>query len=284
MTITTSLGSGLRVLAYHAVGNAELFDEQISYLAQAFNPIRAEEAARGLKRRSQRPPVWVTLDDGDPSLVDVALDVLTRHGIEATAFVCPAVIGTSEPFWWEVVEAAAAESIEIEGLRVDPTTVAWLKTVADRDRRYFVRAARESVETRTGFSLVRPQITRPQLRRWVDAGHAIGNHTWDHPLLDMCDDQEQLHQVNAAHEWLVDELRSDVKLFAYPNGNSTATTERRLQSLGYQVAALFDHRVHKGSNPLQMSRIRVNATDPLEEFKARVSGIHPAVHRTLNRQ
>ena len=68
-------------------------------------------------------------------------------------------------------------------------------------------------------------------------------------------------------------------LFAYSNGNWTTEAEHLLVELGYESAVLFDHRVAHPGNPLRLSRTRVNADDDMDTFRARVSGIHPAIHR-----
>ena len=90
-------------------------------------------------------------------------------------------------------------------------------------------------------------------------------------------------ESDSAREWLMDKSGANTPLFAYTNGKHTPAFEARLGDIGYQIVALFDHRVHRVRNPPQMSRIRVNSTDSLSEFKAKVSGIHPVIHRALDR-
>ena len=124
------------------------------------------------------------------------------------------------------------------------------------------------------------QLTTADLHSWVESRHSVGNHTWDHPLLDMCEPMEQRRQIVAAHDWIAGHFGPKELLFAYPNGNHSTDSEAVLRELGYAVGVLFDHQVHRGAEPLRMSRIRwVNATDSVSEFKAKVSGIHPMIHK-----
>jgi peptidoglycan/xylan/chitin deacetylase (PgdA/CDA1 family) len=100
----------------------------------------------------------------------------------------------------------------------------------------------------------------------------------------MCTEDEQTAQITRAHEWIKARFATEVSVFAYPNGNSTAHAENVLERLEYDAAVLFDHRVARVDHPLRVSRVRVNSTDTLAEFIAKVSGVHPFVHRMLARQ
>ena len=193
------------------------------------------------------------------------------------------MIDSTEPFWWEVIEMAIAEKVELEGRLVGPGELSRLKLVHNNERRVQVQKIGEALEDRIGRPPIGEQLTTGDLHRWVAAGNSLGNHTWDHPLLDMCEPQEQRRQIVVAHDWLADRFSPKDLLFAYPNGNYSPAAEAILRELGYAVGVLFDHRVHRGRNPLYMSRIRVNSADGLSEFKAKVSGIHPVIHRALGR-
>ena len=59
-------------------------------------------------------------------------------------------------------------------------------------------------------------------------------------------------------------------------------TYRRANMLEETLQSL-DHRIANRASPLALSRVRVNAGDELEVFKARVSGVHPSIHRVLRR-
>lgn len=275
---------GLRVLAYHGVHDAEQFHQQMKWLSRHFRVVGASEAigvVRGAREISR--PVWATFDDGDPSVVDIALPILHDHGIRATMFVCPGLVDTNEPYWWDTIETAASLGIEVDGRRVVHSDVAWLKTQPDLVRRAWVTRIREKVETRRDAPLHRPQITLEQLRRWVDAGHTVGNHSWDHPLLDQCETESQSEQIVRAHEWLESHGLMSTRLFAYPNGNSTPEAMDLLAGLGYEAALLFDHRVASADSGLNVARLRVNWDDPLSEYRARVTGAHTAAMTVFHR-
>ncbi|MDH4308233.1 MAG: polysaccharide deacetylase family protein [Acidimicrobiia bacterium] len=256
--------ASLRVLAYHDIEQVEPFRAQMEYVATHYAPVSGQDVVAWLDGKPLPPKaVWVTFDDGYPSVVSEGMAVLAAFGIPATMFVCPGVVDSNQPYWWHVVEA------------VEPAAVPRLKTVPDAQRREEVARLGELISDSTGAPPARPQLTTPQMQSWIDAGFEVGSHTWDHPMLDRCSEHEQDRQIRLAHEWLLD--RIEPILFAHPNGNWTTHAEALLAELGYRVYARFDHKL-AGPNP-SMSRLRVNATEDIDRFRAIVSGVHPLVHR-----
>ena len=61
---------------------------------------------------------------------------------------------------------------------------------------------------------------------------AVGNHTWDHPVLDQCSPEAQLVQTERAYRYLEQILGAAPTMFAYPNGNVAAATREVLEELG----------------------------------------------------
>jgi hypothetical protein len=58
-----------------------------------------------------------------------------------------------------------------------------------------------------------------------------------------------------------------------------ARVEACVADVGYALGFAFDHRVVNGSpDLLRVSRIRVDSNTPVDGFRIRVSGLHPALH------
>lgn len=271
------LPRGLRVLAYHAVHDEDHFRQQMDWVRRRFQPVGASQAIEVLRGTREMPrPIWVTFDDGDPSVVETALPILDEYGIRATLFVCPGLVDTTKPYWWEVVEAAAGFGVEIDGRLVTNPDVTRLKTQPDPVRRDWVARVQGETESQMGTALRRRQITLKQLQRWVRAGHTVGNHSWDHPVLDQTEAESQGDQIIRAHEWLKGRGLMSTRLFAYPNGNYTQLAMDLLTDLEYEFALLFDHRIAGADANFNVSRLIVNADDALPEYRARVTGAHTA--------
>jgi peptidoglycan/xylan/chitin deacetylase (PgdA/CDA1 family) len=276
----------LRILAYHGVDDHERFDAQIAHLRTHYVPVSVDEVLDSLEGRPlPQRPVWVTFDDGHPSVVERGLPIIERWEIPVTMFVCPAVIDTTTPLWWQAVELALAsgEQVTWNGTaysgRADATLlVNGLKVAADGERRRVVNAIVE--DAHDSKSRRQPQLTSSHVQRLRAAGATIGNHTWDHPCLDTCESDEQRRQIYLAHNSL-DSMKSLSRpVLAYPNGNWTRVAQDAAVELGYRIGLLFNHRLtNRADPPMSWSRLRVNSDDSLSRFRSILSGIHPALNR-----
>lgn len=275
----------LRILAYHGVSDPDRFSEQMAILRNHFRPVGANRVLDAIQHGRKLPgrAVWVTFDDADPSLIDVALPVLERYELPSTVFVCPGLVDTDHPYWWHVVERFSAEGLPFPSslpVTSEAEALRRLKSIGDAERRSIVNEMM-AVVADAGIRLRRRQISTRELQRYVEHGGTVGNHTWDHPCLNRCHPEEQRRQVIEAHEWLQVRFPSQPLLFSYPNGNWTPQAEAALAGLGYQIAVTFDHWLAHvvRQSPLRLSRLRANSELSLDRYRAILGGIHPVVHR-----
>lgn len=273
----------LRVLAYHGVDDPKRFRRQLDYLADRYVFVSGAEVIAARRGGAELPDraLWITFDDGQRSVVEHGLPELERVGAVATMFVCPGLITEAKPFWWSVVAAAVqVQPVEFERRQwSDGSLVRHLKTVPDDIRREFMATLRMS----TPDPLDQP-LDEAALRVWLDAGMEVGNHTWDHPMLDQCSPEVQRIQIERAHQYLEQTTGIGPTMFAYPNGNVAPATRQVLKDLGYEVALEFDHRLASiDGDPLSMSRLRIDSDASIERMAAIASGAHSAVFAAKNR-
>lgn len=276
--------SQLRVLAFHGILDARGFEQQMEWLVDRCTPVTASQVVGAFSGAPlPRRAAWVTFDDGHPSVVEQGLPVLMSLGIPATIFICPGVVDSNKPFWWQVIERGIELDVGFDGQPITPAEIKRAKSLPDVVRRRLVEQVQITIEEVTGSAFTTSQLSTTHLETWIRAGNTIGNHTWDHPILDRCTSNEQRRQVALAHEWIVESLAPDHLLFAYPNGNWTGDAEAVLRKFGYDAATLFDHRLSDVVDPFKISRLRTNADGDLSRFRATVSGTHPFLSEILNR-
>ena len=274
------------ILAYHDVADAAIFARHLDLIQEHYRPVRGEQVATAIRdgARLPRGAIWITFDDANPGVFTNAMALLVQRAVPATLFVCPGVVDTDRPYWWQILDLALSSGRKVvHGGKAwsEHSVVTHLKGVSDDARRATVARVADELAA-AGQPAATAQATSADLHRWLSAGLELGNHTWDHPCLDTCDDEQQRRQIVTADDWLRDLLGKRPQLFAYPNGNVARTSRTVLAELGYDVAALFDHRLARPHGP-EVSRLRIDADAPPRRLAAIASGAHPAAYALLQR-
>ena len=280
----TSTSDRLAVLAFHGVDDPEQFSTLMDYVVRKRRPISIDELDRALTGGTKLPdkPVLITFDDGHRSVYRDGLPILADRGLPAIAFVVAGLISTHEDFWWSRTVTfldGGGTSDELAGLDA-AGVVRRLKQVPNEER---LRVIAELEATSSLPAASVPQLRVHELREMESAGVAIGNHTWSHPCLNRCDSETVRAEIENADTQLREALGHEVRWFAYPNGDWDAEAEATLGRLGYRGAFLFDHRLTGVSEPMRLSRLRVNSDTGLDRFALILSGLHPALHRARGR-
>ena len=263
-------GGTLRVLAYHDVPDRENYDRQLAFLQQKYTIICLDDLLAAIRGERELPPraVLITFDDGDYTLYTHALPLHQSLGIPAVVFVITGLVGTDHPYWWKRVEQHFLTTGST--YRKGRDKVAELKSVPNVEREAYLDSLPAYPQR---------QLTLTELEELGTAGFALANHTHHHPLAHQCTPAELTGEVRAAQRFLDPLKHGYGNVFAYPNGNSSKMSRQVLREAGIEVAFAFDHRLTDlRADRLNLSRIRVNTTDPIAEFRAKVDGLHPFIH------
>ena len=77
---------------------------------------------------------------------------------------------------------------------------------------------------------------RPELiRRMLDEGHQLGNHTCTHPRMPDLTIEEQTDQVMTLHNLIKDNYGYEMKVFRYPEGAYSSQSLGLINNLGYKA-------------------------------------------------
>lgn len=227
----------------------------------------------------------VTFDDGERSVLERGIPALRKMDVVPIVFVVAGVIDTDHPFWWKEVEDLVnyrGQSGVLDGITKPDEAVRHLKRVPDADR---LRAIQDLRATATRQAKRYPHLTSDELRQMKAAGIEIGNHSLTHPCLDKCSTEKIRYELEESQRILTDILGAPPRSIAYPNGDVDERVIEVARELGFERGYLFDHRISRRppTDPLRISRLRVNSDTPLWKFRLIVSGIHPAIHHAIGR-
>ncbi len=74
----------------------------------------------------------------------------------------------------------------------------------------------------------------PELvRRMIDEGHTVGNHTYSHPSLPECTDEEIYDELSKLHEYISDNFGYDMYVMRPPKGEFSEKVLAAAKDLGY---------------------------------------------------
>jgi peptidoglycan/xylan/chitin deacetylase (PgdA/CDA1 family) len=246
------------IVVYHAP-TSQVFDAHIGVLRRFYNivPLSAYVDARRTRDFSKLPPkaLVVTLDDGRQS--NYALkDVLERHNVPITIFVCSGLIGTRRRFWFLHEKSS--------------TIVQRLKTVPDDERLAALRGAgfeeAKEFDERQALSII-------ELRE-LNSRADFQSHTVFHPILPRCSEEKAEAEIAASRSDLQTRLGCEVYALAFPNGDYSERELRLAARAGYSCALTLDRGFNTKRTPLfRLRRICIPDDADRHELLVKASGL-----------
>jgi len=265
------------------VHSQEMFRGQMELLARHFRPVNLDEVAvfaRGEKDLPQRSVV-VTFDDGYVDNLETAMPILDRVGVPATFYVTVDSIQNRRLPWPSRLRFSFRRTPKSNW--IDETGKTWnLGTGSEREQTFLSvcdrvakvsGAAQESLVRRIEKELecwlpddsARLMMTWDQVRALTRNGHIVGSHTMTHPNMAFVSLEDAHREFAESKQQMEAQLNTRVTHFSYPcpalYPNWTEQTIAESRSCGYETAVTTSPgTVHKGDNPLALSRVRPTKT------------------------
>ena len=79
------------------------------------------------------------------------------------------------------------------------------------------------------YALKNPEL----IRRMIDEGHTVGNHTWSHPSLPECSPDELYAELSLLHDYISDNFGYEMYVMRPPMGEFSERVLACAKSLGY---------------------------------------------------
>jgi peptidoglycan/xylan/chitin deacetylase (PgdA/CDA1 family) len=241
---------------------ARLFDRQLRHLKASYRVVPASElfAAVATRRRGQRIPVAITFDDDLSTHRRVAMPILERLGLHATFFLSGASLEGPFAFWWERLQRAFDQGIDVQ--RAMPASVGSAVSIVDvgvmlRSGTPAERnAAADELLAELGPDPPEAGIRADDVRALAAAGFEVGFHTRRHDaLVELDDDQlkRALIDGRAELEAIVERKLAGV---AYPYGIADERVAAVAAASGYAFGFTAAWgAVRSADNPMLMPRV-----------------------------
>jgi peptidoglycan/xylan/chitin deacetylase (PgdA/CDA1 family) len=277
------------------------FQRQMRYIAANFTCLSLTTLGEFVKQRESPPPnsVVITFDDGYLDNYALAFPILRKHGLKATFFVCPGMIGSQCSFWWDrldgIIENGPATSFEFHNRAIRLGTPKQksrakhilLNYILEREREagQIIDELQAALGVKTNCAGLPRLMEWKQLQEMQEAGMEIGAHTMTHASMG----PEAIRhgygktEIGLSKKHIEAELGGEVKSFAYPYGNERhfdPGVVRLLQQAGFDLAVSGVVGVTGMQDDLfYLSRIAIQAHDHFSLFKSKVSGLYPNLYR-----
>lgn len=273
------------------------FDQQLQHLRRHYTPISIEEAIDEYRIHKRWPSgaVLVTFDDGYRGNLENALPVASSRHVPITVFVATKWVQDGGRHWFDKLMVYLLYSGgtridlrdhggEIYSIKKAADTETWwndvsqvlekIKQLPEEDRRVFVDQIVTRHEKTFPVNLLAP-LTVEELRE-LDTSPlvTIGAHSHSHEILTGIPREQALQSIVFSRDLLKQWLGSEIKHFAYPNGNFNQETKELLRDLDFTSAVTTEARLWNVDDDfLSLPRIGVGRFDPAGFFRSRVAGL-----------
>ena len=251
--------------------STETFRRHLEIVREHCEVMTLEEAGNVLKgeKRTARPAVVVTFDDGYRDNYDQALPVLRDLGMPATVFVSTGLVGAQEPLhhdriYWLITRAIkrgfdlreAFEGIGLRSVRVnelvavkDPLRICdqivYLPFMV-REKLIAKLEAALGADYPPGYEM----LTWEMIAEMEASGISFGAHSDQHPVLTMEDGDTIEREIRRSKRTLEDRLGHAAKHFAYPNGQYNQAIKNLVAKVGFDLAVTTERRIAEEGDDL----------------------------------
>lgn len=259
-----------RILMYHRISDnpfqssvtSKEFETQLVALKRNFKIVPLQSALSSPKR-SGRPQLVLTFDDGYQDFYTVVWPLLKKHNLAATLFITTGFISGEQWLWPDKIRYIL-ESSKLQNFDQNQLIENWhsladeLLALHPRKRDLLIDdlAKSHQVELPSLPTDEYAALTWDQLKQMQDAGLDIQCHTHRHPILAQLSEEELEDDLSKSLIQIKTQLGKEAWALAYPNGrlcdiSETAVTVAR--SLGIRSGLLA--RNYDIDDALYMGRI-----------------------------
>ena len=112
-----------------------------------------------------------------------------------------------------------------------------------------------------------------RIRKMIAAGWEIDAHTLTHPDLTRIGDAQLRREVAGSRSVIRRDFHVPVDFFCYPSGRFDARVLAEVRRAGYLGATTTNYGLARPPNVYTLDRIRINGSDGLHGFAAKLSGL-----------
>lgn len=246
------------ILVYHNPA-PEVLERHLQYLRGRYSFIALDDLVRAMHAKDWRAipsrSLVLTIDDGHRGNLAL-VDILRRHGIQPTMYICTQIVGTHRRYWW---------------------------TLPGIDRRLLRSVPNEErlriLEDRHGFSQTAevdqdPQALTVEDVAGIDGAVDFQAHTRFHPFLPRCDDEECYTEIAGSKTETEALSGKPARHFSYPNGEYGPREIAYVKQAGFASARTVETGWNDlNTDPYRLKIIGMPDNAPLDLVASQLTGL-----------
>jgi peptidoglycan/xylan/chitin deacetylase (PgdA/CDA1 family) len=242
------------------------FVDIIKYLEKkGLHFISAEELIEIVEKKSKFPKgaVFVSIDDGWKNNIANIFETEQGKKIPITLFVSMEPIINKNGFWWSYIDKAESMGISIPKKEI-------LKKLNNRER------LKEVEKVKSLITINSEAINTKELRKYSKKNITIGSHTYSHPILTNCNEDEMSYEIGESKFIIESNIKNEIKYFAYPNGKHRKREIQCVEYYGYKAAFGTDPEYIKNGkliNKFNIPRFEISDNVSFLENICRLTGV-----------
>jgi peptidoglycan/xylan/chitin deacetylase (PgdA/CDA1 family) len=230
-----------------------LFDRLLAFCQKHFEVVIFAELAA--KRKSGKPRLILSFDDGYKDFIDYAVPILEKHGVRANQNIIPNCVEQGRPplnvvaqdFIGKAPGLLLAE-VEVPGFgrlaggedreEIGRSVSGFIKNKPMRDQHMLAEAVLPQFERMDGFR-PSPIMSKSEIGQ-IAAVHELGAHSFEHANMAVEDDDYVAEDARRCRDYFADVLKLKTDIYAFPNGSYRAEHPALVRAAGFKTILLVD--------------------------------------------
>ena len=246
------------------------FRQQLRWIQQHFQVVRIDQLIELYQADAVTAPMAaISFDDGYRAHYSLVKPILDEFGLKAAFYVSSAHL-EKDYYWHDMVETfcQVSSSDQLKQLRdalshfnsYNPySLVESIKYLPLVDRELVLKAMTDIAQPLIQNRLL---MNSEEALALAAAGHLVGGHTLNHPILALESDESCRHEIHDDLLALEQLLKQKIISFAYPNGIPERDFNRKHQQILADYGVKFAVNTHKSVltkplDPLSIPRINL---------------------------
>jgi peptidoglycan/xylan/chitin deacetylase (PgdA/CDA1 family) len=222
--------------------------------------------------------VIITFDDGYKDNYEIAFPILKKYNAPATIFLATGSIEEKKLFWWDLVNYALFHT-EMESIDMDDIGTYQLNSDENKSKAGLnIQEKLKKMDNNKKESVIDELINLTdvnipeklgkkyilswnEIKKMNKNGIDFGSHTVNHPILTNISLDEAKWEIENSKSCIEENIGTEVKSFAYPNGDFNQRISSLVENLGFTSSvSVYPMRPIKNSVKELYHLNRINAT------------------------